>query len=93
MTASAASGTIAAMSMPASPTPRPVPTPFALRRLVASRYVTALREGGSVPAVVEADDGQLWVAKFQGSAQGGRALAAELIVGELGRAAGLPVPE
>lgn len=64
-----------------------------LRRLVATRYVTALREGGSVPAVVEADDGALYVAKFQGAAQGGRALVAELIAGELARAAGLPVPE
>jgi hypothetical protein len=65
----------------------------ALRRLFATRYVTALREGGSVPAVVEADDGGLWVAKFRGAAQGGRVLAAELIVGGIGRAAGLPVPE
>jgi hypothetical protein len=61
--------------------------------LRASRYVTALREGGSVPAIVEADDGRMWVAKFRGSAQGGRVLAAEWIVGELARAAGLPVPE
>jgi hypothetical protein len=64
-----------------------------LRRLLATRYVTALREGGSVPAVVEADDGALYVAKFRAAAQGGRALAAELIVGELARAAGLRVPE
>ena len=64
-----------------------------VHRLNASRYVTALREGGSVPAIVEADDGGLWVVKFRGSAQGGRVLAAELIVGELARAAGLPVPE
>ena len=70
----------------------PARTP-ALRRLLATRYVTALREGGSVPAVVEADDGALWVAKFRAAAQGGRALAAELIVGELARAAGLRVPE
>jgi hypothetical protein len=61
--------------------------------LTATRYVTALREGGSVPAIVEANDGALWVAKFRGSAQGGRVLAAELIVGELARAAGLRVPE
>lgn len=67
--------------------------PAGLRRLVATRYVIALREGGSVPAVVEADDGALYVAKFRGAAQGTRALIAELIVGELGRAAGLPVPE
>lgn len=64
-----------------------------LRHLSATRYVTALREGGSVPAVVEADDGELYVAKFRLAAQGGRALAAELIVGELARAAGLRVPE
>ena len=67
--------------------------PPAPRRLFATRYVTALREGGSVPAVVEADDGALWVAKFRAAAQGGRVLAAELIVGELARAAGLRVPE
>src|SRR4051812_17946840 len=65
----------------------------ALRQLVAIRYVTALREGGSVPAIVEADDGALYVAKFRAAAQGGRALAAEVVVGELARAAGLPVPE
>ncbi|HVZ70849.1 MAG TPA: HipA family kinase [Polyangia bacterium] len=63
-----------------------------LPHLTATRYVTALREGGSVPAVVEADDGQLWVAKFRGSAQGGRVLAAEIIVGTLARAAGLNMP-
>ena len=63
-----------------------------LRRLTATRYVIALREGGSVPAVVEADDGALWVAKFRAAAQGGRVLAAELIVGELARASGLRVP-
>ncbi len=64
-----------------------------LRRLIATRYVTALREGGSVPALVEANDGALYVAKFRAAAQGGRALAAELIAGEVGRAAGLPIPE
>jgi hypothetical protein len=64
-----------------------------LRRLLATRYVTALREGGSVPAVVEADDGALYVVKFRAAAQGGRALAAELIVGELARGAGLRIPE
>jgi hypothetical protein len=67
-------------------------TPGPSRTLTATRYVVALREGGSVPAVVEADDGQLWVAKLRGSAQGGRVLAAEMIVGELARAAGLRVP-
>src|SRR3954454_20338637 len=73
----------------APPAARPAPP----RRLFAARYVTALREGGSVPAVVEADDGALYVAKFRAAAQGGRALAAELIVGELARAAGLRIPE
>lgn len=77
--------------MPATAQTAAAPPP--LRRLFATRYVTALREGGSVPAVVEADDGALWVAKFRAAAQGGRVLAAELIVGELGRAAGLRVPE
>ena len=71
------------------PAARPTPP----RRLFATRYVTALREGGSVPAVVEADDGALYVVKFRAAAQGGRVLAAEMIVGELARAAGLPVPE
>ncbi len=66
--------------------------PSSLRRIAATRYVTALREGGSVPAVVEADDGALYVAKFHGAAQGVRALVAEIIVGELARAAGLPMP-
>jgi hypothetical protein len=73
--------------------PPPTANEPSLRHLAATRYVTALREGGSVPAVVEADDGALYVAKFRGSAQGGRVLAAELIVGELARAAGLRVPE
>ena len=49
--------------------------PAAPRRLFATRYVTALREGGSVPAVVEADDGALYVAKFRAAAQGGRVCA------------------
>ncbi len=64
-----------------------------LRRLTATRYVIALREGGSVPAVVEADDGALYVAKFRAAAQGGRVLAAEVIVGELARAARMRMPE
>ncbi|HZL17931.1 MAG TPA: HipA family kinase [Polyangia bacterium] len=68
-------------------------SPEPLRRLTATRYVTPLREGGSVPAVVEADDGALYVAKFRGAAQGSRALAAEVIAGELARAAGLRMPE
>jgi hypothetical protein len=65
----------------------------ALRRVTATRYVTPLREGGSLPGLVEADDSGLYVAKFRGAGQGPRALAAEIIVGELARALGLPVPE
>ena len=59
----------------------------------ATRYVTPLREGGSLPGIVEADDDGLYVLKFRGAGQGPRALVAELIVGELGRALGLPIPE
>ncbi len=64
-----------------------------LRRLHAVRYVTPLREGGSLPAVIEAADDGLYVLKFRGAGQGARALVAELVVGELARALGLPVPE
>ncbi len=64
-----------------------------LRRVVATRYVTPLREGGSLPAIVEADDDGLYVVKFRGAAQGPKALVAEVIVGELARAIGLPVPD
>ena len=63
------------------------------RTVVATRYVTPLREGGSLPAVVEADDDGLYVLKFRAAAQGPRALVAELLAGEIGRAIGLPVPE
>jgi hypothetical protein len=59
----------------------------------AVRYVTPLREGGSLPAIVEADDDGLYVLKFRGAGQGPRALIAELVAGEIARAAGLPVPE
>jgi hypothetical protein len=52
-----------------------------------------LREGGSLPAIVEADDDGLYVLKFRGAGQGPKALIAELVVGEIGRALGLPVPE
>jgi hypothetical protein len=55
--------------------------------------MTPLREGGSLPAIVEADDGQMYVLKFRGAGQGRKALIAELVVGEIGRALGLPVPE
>lgn len=64
-----------------------------LRTLTAKRYVVPLREGGSLPAIVEADDGQLYVMKFVGAGQGAKALIAELVAGEIGRLLGLNVPE
>src|SRR5579875_2615637 len=64
-----------------------------LRKVQATRYVTPLREGGSLPGLVEADDDGLYVVKFRAAGQGLKALVAEIIVGELGRALGLPVPE
>jgi len=64
-----------------------------VRTVIASRYVTPLREGGSLPAIVEADDDGLYVLKFRGAGQGPKALIAELVAGEIGRLAGLPVPE
>lgn len=64
-----------------------------LPTLTATRYVTPLREGGSLPAVVETDEEGLWVVKFRGAGQGAKALVAELIVGLLARALDLPVPE
>jgi hypothetical protein len=64
-----------------------------IRTVLATRYVTALREGGSLPAIVEADDLGLYVLKFRGAGQGPLALVAELIAGEIGRALGLNVPE
>ena len=63
-----------------------------MRTVRATRYVTPLREGGSVPAIIEADDCGTYVVKFRGAAQGVRALIAEVIGGELGRLLGLPVP-
>jgi hypothetical protein len=63
------------------------------RTVTATRYVTPLREGGSVPAIVEAEDAGLYVLKFRGAGQGIKALIAELIAGELARALGLRVPE
>jgi len=69
------------------------PTRTALRRVQATRYATALREGGSLPGLVEADDDGLYVVKFTGAGQGRRALVAEVIVGELARALDLLVPE
>ena len=64
-----------------------------LRSIEATRYVTPLREGGSLPALVEADDDGLYVLKFQGAGQGRKALVAEVIAGELARALGFAIPE
>lgn len=64
-----------------------------LRSLCATRYVTPLREGGSLPAIVEADDAGLYVLKFRGAGQGPHALIAEIVAGEIARALGLAVPE
>lgn len=64
-----------------------------IRTVHTTGYVTPLREGGSVPAIVEADDDGLYVVKLRGAGQGTRALVAELVAGEIGRALGLPVPE
>jgi len=64
-----------------------------MRTVNAARYVTPLREGGSLPAIIEADDDGLYVLKFRGAGQGTKALIAELIAGEIARAAGLLVPE
>jgi hypothetical protein len=66
---------------------------MSLRTVTATRYVTPLREGGSLPAIVEADDDGLYVLKFRGAGQGPRALVAELVAGELARTLALPVPE
>src|SRR3954447_18714914 len=64
-----------------------------LRTVRVTRYVTPLREGGSLPAIVEADDEGMYVLKFRGAGQGPKALVAELVAGEIGRALGLPIPE
>ena len=63
------------------------------RTVTVTRYVTPLREGGSLPAIVAGDDDGTYVLKFRGAGQGVRALIAELVSGELARALGLPVPE
>lgn len=65
----------------------------ALRTVTATRYVMALREGGSLPGLVEADDDGMYVMKFRGAGQGPGALVAEVVAGELARALGMPVPE
>ena len=64
-----------------------------MRTVNAARYVTPLREGGSLPAIIEADDDGMYVLKFRGAGHGTKALIAELIAGEIARAAGLLVPE
>lgn len=64
-----------------------------LRVVRATRYAIPLREGGSLPGVVEADDDGMYVVKFRGAGQGVKALVAEVIAGELARAVGLAVPE
>lgn len=64
-----------------------------LRTVKVTRYATPLREGGSLPAIVEGDDDGLYVLKFRGAGHGEKALVAEIVAGELARAAGLPVPE
>src|SRR3954470_14356475 len=64
-----------------------------LRTIRVTRYVTPLREGGSLPAIVEGDDEGLYVLKFRGAGQGARALIAELVSGEIARALRLSVPD
>lgn len=65
----------------------------ALPRVQATRFVVPLREGGSLPGLVEADDLGIYVCKFRGAGQGLRVLVAEVIVGELARRLGIPTPE
>lgn len=67
----------------------PVPLPI----VTATRYLVPLREGGSLPGLVEADDLGTYVVKFRGAGQGAKALVAEVVVGELARRLGLPVPD
>lgn len=64
-----------------------------MRTVTATRYVSPLREGGSLPAIVEGDDDGLYVLKFRGAGQGPKVLVAELLAGEMARACGLAVPE
>ena len=68
-------------------------TTAGLRTVTATRYVLPLREGGSLPALLEADDEGTYVVKFRGAGQGIKALVAEVVVGELARALDLPVPD
>ena len=67
--------------------------PFSLRTVNVTRYIAPLREGGSLPALADADDGFKYVLKFKGAGHGVKALIAELIGGEIARVLGLPVPE
>lgn len=78
------------MSVPLSEKP---PSTGPLDLIRATRYVTPLREGGSLPGLVEGNDLGTWVVKFRGAGQGPGALVAEVVAGELGRAIGLNVPE
>ncbi|MFZ1798910.1 MAG: HipA family kinase, partial [Chitinophagaceae bacterium] len=64
-----------------------------IRTVQVMRYITPLREGGSLPAIAEADDGFMYVIKFSGAGQGKKALIAELIGAEIARALGLKIPE
>jgi hypothetical protein len=73
--------------------PPPVATAGALRSVCATRYVAPLREGGSLPGLVEADDDGMYVMKFRGAGQGVAALVAEVVAGELARSLGMLVPE
>lgn len=68
-------------------------SPHEIRTVNVTRYVTPLREGGSLPAIAEADDEFLYVLKFRGAGQGVKALISELVAGEIARAVGLRVPE
>ncbi len=81
------------MSAGVLPSPGPGAELSPLARVAAVRYVLPLREGGSLPALVEADDGRMYVLKFHGAGQGPKALVAELLGGQIARAAGLRVPE
>lgn len=72
---------------------RPAGEGAALRRVTATRYVAPLREGGSLPGIVEADDLGTYVCKFRGAGQGPKVLVAEVVVGELARRLGIAVPE
>ena len=78
---------------PGSHTVIRVSGPLTLRDVKATNYVTALREGGSLPGLVEADDDGMYVVKFRGAGQGTASLVAEVVVGELGRRLGVRVPE